>query len=42
METGEAKLDLLKAARSGKWDTFKTDIEGAWGELETVFRKLAS
>jgi hypothetical protein len=35
-----AKLDELEAAGSEKWETFKDDIESAWGELETAFEKL--
>lgn len=36
-----AKLDELKVAGSEKWETFKSGIESAWGELETAFKKLA-
>ena len=38
--TAERKLAALKAAGSGKWDTFKGGVETAWRELETAFTKL--
>ena len=38
----QSKLRELKAAGSGKWDSFKTDFESAWGDLETAFKKLTS
>lgn len=38
----QAKLHKLQAAGSGKWETFKADIEGAWSDLELAFKKLTS
>ena len=37
-----SQLDELKAAGSGKWETLKTGMEGAWNELEVAFKKLTS
>ena len=33
-----AKLDELKAAGAGKWETFRTGVESAWTELEVAFK----
>jgi hypothetical protein len=41
-EVAQSKLHKLQAAGSGKWDTFKADIESAWSDLETAFKKLTS
>ena len=41
-EAAQAKLDELKAAGSARWETFRSDIESAWGEMEAAFRKLAN
>jgi len=38
--TAHAKLEELKAAGSGRWEHFKTDIESAWSELEKAFKSL--
>jgi len=41
-KVAQSKLHKLQAAGSGKWETFKTDIESAWSDLETAFKKLTS
>lgn len=41
-EVAQSKLRKLQAAGSEKWDAFKTDIESAWSDLETAFKKLTS
>jgi hypothetical protein len=38
----ERRLAELKAAGSGKWDTYKGGVETAWSELATAFTKLAN
>jgi IS5 family transposase len=38
----KARLDELQAAGAEKWETFKDDIESAWHEVETGFKKLKS
>ena len=37
----EARLAELKAAGSGRWDTYKSGVETAWSELAKAFTKLA-
>jgi len=41
-KVAQSKLHRLQSAGSGKWDAFKTDIESAWRDLETAFKKLTS
>ena len=41
-KAAQSKLHKLQAAGSGKWETFRTDIESAWSDLETAFKKLTS
>ena len=41
-KVAQSRLHRLQAAGSGKWETFKTDIESAWSDLETAFKKLTS
>jgi hypothetical protein len=41
-KVAESKLHKLHAAGSGKWEVFKADIEGAWSDLETAFKKLTT
>lgn len=36
----QEKFDEFKAAGSGKWEEFKTDIEHAWSELAAAFSNL--
>lgn len=33
------KLDEAKAAGGDKWETFKSDVEHSWKELEAAFHK---
>ena len=37
----QRKLEELKRAESGKWDTFKADLRIALGDLEAAFKALA-
>ena len=41
-KAAQSQLHKLQAAGSGKWDTFKTDVESAWSDLESAFKKLAT
>ena len=41
-KTAQSQLHKLQAAGSGKWDTFKTDVESAWSDLESAFKKLTT
>jgi hypothetical protein len=41
-QLARSQLDDLKATGSGKWETLKTGMEGAWNELEVAFKKLTS
>jgi hypothetical protein len=41
-DAAETKLDELKTAGSARWETFRSGIESAWGELEDAFRKLTN
>lgn len=38
----QTKLDALKAAGTARWERFRTEIESAWSDLETAFRRLAN
>ncbi len=38
----QSRLDELRAAGSGKWDTVKAGVESAWAELEAAFKRLRS
>lgn len=38
----EARFAELKAAGSGKWETFQGRVETAWSDLATAFTKLAN
>ena len=37
-----AKLEELRAAGSGKWETLEAGVEGAWRELDDAFRRLSN
>jgi hypothetical protein len=41
-QLARSQLDQLRATGSEKWATLKTDVEGAWNELEVAFRKLTN
>ena len=41
-KAAQSQLHKLQAAGSGKWDTFKTDVESAWSDLESAFKKLTT
>jgi predicted nucleic acid-binding Zn-ribbon protein len=41
-QAAQSKLDEVRTAGSEKWETFKTGVESAWGELEIAFRKLGN
>jgi hypothetical protein len=41
-QLARSQLHELKAAGSGKWETLKTGMEGAWNELEVALKKLTS
>ena len=38
----QAKLDELKAAGSGKWETFRAGVESAWTDLEIAIKTATS
>jgi predicted secreted Zn-dependent protease len=39
-EAAQTKLDELKAAGGGTWETFRGGIETAWNDLRAAFRRL--
>jgi len=39
-EAAQTKLDELKTAGGGKWETFKGGIETAWNDLRAAFRRI--
>lgn len=41
-QAAQSKLDDVKTAGSEKWETLKTGVERAWGELEIAFKKLGN
>ena len=38
----QATLDELKAAGSGKWETFRAGVESAWTDLEIAIKTATS
>ena len=40
IDSAQTKLEQMKSAGSDKWDTFKTDVDSSWQELEDAFKKL--
>ena len=41
-QAAQSKLDEVRTAGSERWESFKTDVESAWGELEIAFKKLSN
>jgi len=39
-QVAQSKLGELKAAGSEKWETLKTGLDAAWGDLEAAFKKM--
>jgi division protein CdvB (Snf7/Vps24/ESCRT-III family) len=41
-QAAQSRLDEVRTASGEKWETLKTGVERAWGELEIAFRKLGN
>lgn len=41
LEETQNRLEEIKRAESGKWETFKADLNIAWLDLESAFEALA-
>ena len=41
-KAAQSRLHAFRASGSKNWESFKTDVESAWNELEVDFKKLTS